>query len=371
MQYNRNRMWPMIAASMMTLTQLSFADTESAQMRHLENRVTALEQRKGASGVINPSGRPQVRNGMNLFFTGDVLLWQAHEDGLPLFIENKNNGLTENLNDAHTKNLDWAWDWGFRLGAGYNTPHDGWDLYLNWMRVYGRAKASEHVDIDDTLWPTLSHSGAVFNGVSGAGPYEKARAHWNLQLNQIDFELGREFFISKWMTLRPHIGLRTDWINQKLHLRYKDFEGNPDQDYELRLRNHFWGLGLAAGLDTQWGLGCGFSIFGNGSVACLYGFHKLDRDDKLSNDTSFKYVDLNDNYRISRVVGDLELGIRWDKMFQDDEFHLGLQAGWENHVYFGQNQFPRFVGDVAIGNMIANQGDLTFQGWTVSARFDF
>ncbi|MBS0605458.1 MAG: hypothetical protein KF898_00215 [Parachlamydiales bacterium] len=372
MKYNLKKMWPAAAASLVAFTNLSFADADNAQMRNLENRVTALEQRRGANGVINPPGRPQVRNGADLFITADALYWIAHEDGLPLFVENEDQGFTTNLHKADAEGLHWDWDWGFRVGFGYNMPHDGWDLSLTWMRVYGKAHEHEHAHGDDALYPTLTHPGANLNGVNlGRGPYTKAKGHWKLQLNQIDLEMGREFFVSKWLTLRPHFGLRTDWIHQKLEVHYNRFEGVSGQDYEVEMKNHFWGLGIAAGLDTQWGLGGGWSIYGNAAFAVLYGFHELDREDELANGTEFKWVDMDYSYRVSRAVGDLQLGLRWDTMFDKDRFHFGIQAGWEHHIYFSQNQFPRFVDDVAIGDFIANQGDLTFQGWTLSARFDF
>ncbi len=371
MQRNLKKMWPAAAASLVAFTSLSFADSDNGQLRNLENRVTALEQRRGANGVINPPGRPQVRNGADLFIAADALYWIAHEDGLPLFVENKGQGLTANLHNADAKGLHWDWDWGFRVGVGYNMPHDGWDLGLTWMRVYGRAHEHQHAHSNDALSPSLTHPGATIGNLNvGRGPFMKCHAHWKLQLNQIDLEIGREFFVSKWLTLRPHFGLRTDWIHQKLHVDYNHFQGISGENYELDLRNHFWGLGVAAGLDTQWGLGSGWSIYGNATFAILYGFHELDRKDELE-PTDFNFVNMDQSYRVSRTVGDLQLGLRWDTMFDKDRFHFGIQAGWEHHVYFSQNQFPRFVDNIALGDFVANQGDLTFQGWTLSARFDF
>lgn len=346
------------------------ADTDSAHMRHLENRVTALELKKGSSGVINPSGRPQVRDGSDLFITADVLLWQAHEDGLPLAIQSGPDSGFSNLGDADVNGLDWDWNWGFRLGVGYNMMHDSWDLYLKWMRIYGHAHNKAEVDAPSGLWPTLIHpgSGPI---VAINGPYEAMRSHLKLQLNQLDLELGREFFVSKWMTLRPHFGLRSDWIRQSLHTDYDGLFSVPGWDYSEGMRDKFWGIGLAAGLDIQWGLGCGFSLYSDGAFAILYGLHKIDRDDLIYTPAKTPYVDMNESYHVSRVIGDLELGLRWDRMFDNDRFYLRLQAGWEHHVYSAQNQFPRFVDNSALGDFVANQGDLSFQGWTFAARFDF
>ena len=383
MQRNLKKIWPAAAASLIAFTNISFADADSAQVRNLENRVTALEQRRAANGVINPPGRPQVRDGFDIFFTADALLWQAHEDGLPIYI--KNEGQDRDLSDADVKGLDWDWNWGFRVGAGFNSEHDGWDLFLNWMRIYGEADTHGHAGEDDSLWPVFINPGANLNGPLGNDYYTKCKAELNLQLDQVDLEMGREFFVSKWLTLRPHFGLRTDWIRQKLEIHYNRYEGTSGKDYETDLHNDFWGIGIAAGLDTKWILGGGWSIFGKGAFAMLYGFHEIEREDELANITEFDFVDMDDSYRVSRAIGDLQLGVRWDTMFDEDHYHFGIQLGWEHHIYFAQNQFPRFVGGAALGavaagqfadtaalgDILANQGDLTFQGWTLSARFDF
>jgi len=398
MQKTLKKIWP-VAASLVVFTSLCFADTDDVRARNLEsrmeasgnrtaasekqiaaseNRLTALEQQLGANGEVTPSGRAQVNSGANLFITADALYWDAHEGGLPLFIENNGQGFSSNLNNADAKGLHWKWNWGFRLGLGYNTPHDGWDLVLTWTRIDGRAHEREEVGNNDALWGTFTQPGAfVINPVTlvpitlGDGLFTKSHTRWKLQLNQIDLDIGREFFVSKCLTLRPYFGLRTDWIHQKLNIHYNRFRGSSGQSYEVELYNHFWGLGVAAGLDTQWSLGKGWSIYGNAAFAILYGFHKLDREDELSAGIKFDYVDMDWNYRISRSIADLQLGLRWDTMLQNDRFHFGIQVGWEHHIYFSQNQFPRFIGSSAIGDFVANQGNLTFQGWAFSARFDF
>jgi hypothetical protein len=183
--------------------------------------------------------------------------------------------------------------------------------------------------------------------------------------------LGREFFVSKWLTLRPHFGLRTDWLRQSLKADYKNNISFPlPNDADAALKDRWWGMGLEGGLDTQWGLGNGWSIFGNLSAAILYGFHHMKYATK-DDPSELKFVKLKERYRISHPILDLQMGLRWDNMFANDCFHLGLQVGWEHHIYFSQNQFPVFVDDVSLGSFVSNQGDLSFQGWTFSARFDF
>jgi hypothetical protein len=381
MQRNLKKLWPTIATSLVVYSSVVHAQGENnAQMRNLENRVTALEQRKGASGMVNPPGRPQVRNGADLFVDADLIYWNAHENGLNYAILNESSNPTHNLADAEVKNIHGKWNWGFRVGVGYNLPHDGWDLRLNWLRFTDNAHKRVHTDGDEAVFPTNTHpADPVAQNTTSA----KAHANWHLRLNQLDLDMGREFFVSKWLTLRPHFGLRSDWIRQELNSEYNNFSGHTiPNEVEAEKEDRWWGIGLEGGLDTQWGLGGGWSIFGNLTAAIIYGFHHLEFEDEDSAATvnqsngassapNGKFAEVENHYRVSHPILDLQMGLRWDNMFGDDSMHLGVQIGWEHHVYFSQNQFPTFVDDFNFGTFVANQGDLTLQGWTFSARFDF
>ena len=75
--------------------------------------------------------------------------------------------------------------------------------------------------------------------------------------------------------------------------------------------------------------------------------------------------------RGDKAVTDLQLGLRWARMFDNDRWGLMLQAGWEHHMWFGQNQMLRFTDNTTQAAFVVNQGDLSYQGWTLNVRFDF
>jgi hypothetical protein len=379
MQKNWKHVLPFALTTLVALTSVARADADNAQMRNLENRVSALEQRKGAGGMINPQGRPQVRDGVDLFIFGDLLYWNAHENGLDIAVKQSDNsvGFTETLNDATVKNLHGKWNWGFRTGLGYNTMHDGWDISLTWLRYTDTGRHHPKGNASTAFYPT--QTAAELTGTTGFRQYATdVSGYWGMNLNQLDLDMGREFFVSKWLTVRPHVGLRTDWIHQNFHVKYyglnrNNTDGLPN-DVLATMKDHWWGLGLEGGLDTQWGIGGGWSVFGNLAASILYGLHDIKTENEfltIGQHNDVDYSDVRKSYHISHPVLDMALGIRWDYLFSNDRFHIGFDLGWEHHVYFSQNQFPLFVDDTTPGMMVANQGDLTLQGWTFSARFDF
>ena len=155
MRPSSKKVLPALLITAASSTPLLHAEvSDSAQMRSLDNRVTALEQRRGAGGMINPSARPQIKGGADLFIIADFLVWEAHENGLPIAIESQTNN---SLTHGKVENLDFEWDFGFRVGAGYNLPHDGWDVRLIWLWFNTDADANKHASSSEYLFPSRAH----------------------------------------------------------------------------------------------------------------------------------------------------------------------------------------------------------------------
>ncbi|MBS0615308.1 MAG: autotransporter domain-containing protein [Verrucomicrobia bacterium] len=345
-----------IAASLFYMSIASAAD--DMQMRNLENRVNALEQRRGSNGMINPAARPVVKDGVDLWVQAEALYMRPTEDGLGFAIKNK-NGVTSFAN-GHVKNARYDWDWGFRVGAGYNLDHDGWDILANytWFRDETRRNVHEGV-----VLPTEAQPANVTTATT-----QNAKTRLNLWLNILDVELGREFFVSKWLTLRPQMGVRALWVNRHYNTEYSRLV--QGSDYEVHMKNRFSGAGLRGGLNTQWGLGSGWSLFGEVDVALMYGKQRIRQHDELeTGDVNKGHV--KDSWYALRSSVDLALGLRWDRLFYDDAYRIRFQLGWENHIFFDMNQNVRFVDGTSKGVFAGNRGNLSLNGVAFQARFDF
>ncbi len=352
------------------LTLLSGIALLHADEASLDTRISTLEKN------VNPSGRSEVRQGTDLFLFGDLLYWTARVNGLNTAVVQSDPTVTsfKRLNDAHITTLHGDWSWGFRVGCGYNIGHDKWDLKLTYLRFTDHGH--KHISTGEgvAIYPTpVMPFAPVFDENN---QYASAMtSSWHLNLNQLDLDLGREFFVSSYLTLRPHGGIRSNWIQQSMRNFYEVLNVFPSTDTSVKAKDHWWGLGLAGGVDTQWSLGGGWSLFGNLAAAILYGFHPVtdthvdSPTEDPSNTTLFAHVD--NTYRISQPILDLQAGLAWDHLFFKDRFHLGLQLGWEQHVYFSQNRFSTFTGLRQRGSFTSNPGDLTLQGWTASMRMDF
>ncbi len=369
----QNNKWGAFALTVSLVTLCSLYADSDAQMRNLDHRMQALESKRNVCALINPPARPTQKCDFGGYITIDPLLLKPQENGLEFVVKSEEASTAGLHGLSRAKSLNFNWDWGFRLGLGANLAHDAWDVFLDW--TWFRTHASRHItpNAGQTLFPVFAHPGDDGFEFGNATALESS-SHWKLRLNEIDLEAGRQFFVSKWLTLKPHAGFRTAWVRQKDNIRYSGLSGEallPQGNVNMRC--NYWGIGIKGGLDTQWGVGCGWSFVANYSASILYGFFNSNHSEIAiaTSGAPSEVFAFKDFYHVGRVITDLLIGVRYDYMFCDERYHVGVQAGWEHHMFFGQNQFVRFVDDLSQGVFVANQGDLSLQGFSLDVRFDF
>lgn len=414
MNWNIQKIWPTAAMSLVAITTLLSADNRKNQNKYEKN---GKEMNKcGRIGIcgpsmmegVNPSARPLTEDPCcceqgEFSITVAGFYWQATEDGLEYAIEDKTVTDTVNttnlatLVDAHFLTPDFKWRPGFKVGIGYNGTHDGWDLELLWTHFNGRGHDSEDADTEDLisalpLWSDYSPPTAGLDTTGGTILHAtETDASWRVDLNIVDFELGREFWTSKYLTLRPFIGVRYASINQ--HYTINNYGGTWDftsQTNEIIMKNNFGGAGVRGGLNTVWNFGCcdpcagNWGIFGNVALSLIYGKFHLDQDEyNRAVSPSFQrspILQLNDRFTAARAILDLALGIEWSTVYHNGEYAFNIALAWEQHHFFNQNQLWRVnnIGDnnatpALHGENVYHQtrGDLSTQGVTLTLDFTF
>jgi hypothetical protein len=361
---------PLFLTSITLLSAFVFADDINPVPTEMQSIPSPKKERQ-----VTPSARPQVQGGINVYLTGDWLYFKPQEKGLTYALQataTPTGDLWTNQNGSFIS-TNFSWQSGFRVGLGWNTKHDGWDFLLAWTRFYTHEQDSVTTVGTNYVFPTLADPNLA------TSPVTSASAYYKLHLNQLELILGREFYVSKALSLKPKVAVIADWISQKFNVDYENPSGvgtQPAGAYDnINNKNNFWGAGLKAGLNTQWELGWGFSIFGDGAFSLLYGKFDVSKQGEMfgsiDGTDTFSSINLTDNFYLARYIADLSLGMRWDYMFSDDRIHFGLQIGWEDHIYFGQNQFLITPNANYIGLNDNENQDLTLQGVVIGARLDF
>ncbi|NGX59174.1 MAG: hypothetical protein KR126chlam3_00321 [Chlamydiae bacterium] len=163
----------------------------------------------------------------------------------------------------------------------------------------------------------------------------------------------------------------------------------PAFNDEVDLDNDFKGVGLRAGFDTIWNFGCGWGLYGNLAASIVYGRFSLDHDEEIREASSphnkIKILETEESFHASRAMLDFALGIQWASLFCDCQYGFTVQLGFEQHIFFHQNQLWRVnrIGDKPFDPTDAfpnpsgenvffqRRGNLDTKGWTLKVQFEF
>lgn len=330
----------------------------------------------GPRGEILPNAGPCVACGADLFITADFLYWMVREDHLG-YVYSTGQQADGAPAKGHVFHPNFKMKPGFKVGLGMNFDHDGWDIFAEytWIRarnITGSAVPTATTVIFDDFW---------LAGV-GADVITSASVEWDLHsFNVIDLELGRNFYVSRYLMLRPHFGLKGTWQKQNYNVTINETSGGvivptvPAGLYTSNMsqRQKFWGIGIRAGLDTAWHFSRSFSLVGEVALSGLYGQFEDNRFGTSFNTTTGTFfvspttlgtINTDNNFHTIKPVIEWMLGLRWEMYTCDNEYHFAFEAGWEEQYWADQNQFFSFRSE-------GEGGDLNFQGLTVKVRFDF
>ena len=275
------------------------------------------------------------------FFAGAEFLYlRAFEGGLSNVCDStdtvdfsEDDGITSVLR-GKSHDPDFNWNPGFRIGAGFEFADERGAIGALWT----------HYD---------SHSG---------GGHEHGHENkWHIDFNVVDLLYAYNCNPCDCFTFIPYAGVKFAQINQKLHTHFfsthTDMDGTFIDHSRGRAKEEFLGVGPFVGIEGVWGLGCGFSVYGDISVAGLYGTFHVKSHSIDQFDTGRNINLLKKHTQACQAVVDAGFGIRWQTCFCDDKVLL-LQLGLEQHRYFNHNQ-------------ICSYGDLVLDGVSIGVGFEY
>jgi len=159
---------------------------------------------------INPSARGCPENMMGsagVFVTADFLWWKAQENDLIVGFNQTVNNPAPDAAIGSVIRHNPKWKPGFRVGLGFNPSYDGWDVYFNW--TWYRNSNTRNYSVT-AAGPAVA--GTVNQGIVSfwLNPNDNgiptASSRWRILLNMIDLELGRDYYVSCGLSLRPYAG---------------------------------------------------------------------------------------------------------------------------------------------------------------------
>jgi hypothetical protein len=310
------------------------------------------------------------------YFTGDFLYWRAENQGFSYAF---NRTSASDFIEGNIERIEPQWDPAFRIGIGWSTDHDYWDIFFNWTWYQNHAtQTDERLTIpDSTPFGYLAMFPQQTTGITGS--FRRVYASWRLLYNAIDFELGRAFYLTRALSLRPFWGVRGAWLRQTF---FNDFTSQVQpilasvrSQIQFLGVNNYWGVGPRVGNATEWHLGYGFSFLGRLSGALLYG-NTATEFSLFDSQSVGVPVALEQHYQdnFSQLVptAQLALGLNWGTCFgKKNGSYFGLNGNWETNYYWNQFNLPVTIyGDPAPLPTTGNQ-PVTMEGFTLNAQINF
>lgn len=338
------------------LKALAFSSDTDTRLSILEAQIAEVSTRTihGNYGGKTASASPQFL-GQNWFFTAGLLWWHASEGGMDYAQLFYGNLGVSSSNSVYNRKLDFKQNLGFRTGIGTTFNHDKWDLYLNftWFKAENSAASSLHSGRSLTPLAMPSPSSA-----------SQVKIHWDLAFYTLDLNLGRHYFVSSKLALHPYVGLKGASIPQHIRTKGKIFA--PDSgSLKVKQKNEFWGAGPNLGLEGKWFLAYGVNLFAAGGASLLWGDFDIQHRVRRPLPSESFNLDIHEVVPVAQM----QIGIGYETNFHHNIYHISIKACYETQYFWNQNQLPYFSSIPSRFQRYSE--DLSLQGLTVNARFDF
>ncbi|MGC1877936.1 MAG: Lpg1974 family pore-forming outer membrane protein [Rhabdochlamydiaceae bacterium] len=359
-----------LLSSLFTISTGFLSAQQSNRQPQQSNRQPQQQQPESVTtqpkGMITPAVAPRVRNGADVIITADFIWWKTNISGMEYATSGVADGghfvpLGSSTKRGHVHQPNFDFQPGFKVGAGLDFAYDGWDLYADYTWLNGETKRNSISAHDGNgarnLVPLSSNNGGI-----GQIDIAKESSRWRQHFNVVDLELGRNFFISRFLTLRPHFGLKSAWIHEKLKIESKSADATL-KAFQKR-KQTLWGIGTRAGLDTVWHFARNWGVYGDIAFTALWSdFHFKAKDHVDNMTTGVDATNFHTREVITEVIPVFETGIGLTYMtwFNQDSCQFVISAGWEEQIWLGFNHLVDFD----------RTGNLSVQGLTLKVGFVF
>lgn len=368
---------------------------EEARVAELEHQMSQLRVRT-AEDTYSPktaTARPEV-DGQGWFITFGILYWQARVGGTEYAYTDIGSPTPSNAGagvgnalpiSGRTKDMSFDWDWGLRIGLGYNFQHDNWILNGEYTWFDTNGSDSTRKNQNDSVIPLRGSSRITFDPALRTPFFIfalSAKSQFNFSYDAIDLELGRAYFISGKLSFRPHYGVKAAWFDLEQIVRYTggspgtvpganvpEIVGLNGNTVHIEDTCHFWGVGPRVGFNTKWYLGNGFTFFGNLAGALLYGYFDVEHEERYSAYIN-NSIDLDANRHAFSPTAQMQLGLHYDTYVYNGKQHIGIGLGFEAQYWWRQNQMLK-VDDSFNTQYERYAEDLSMHGVTFDLKWDF
>lgn len=335
--------------------------------------------------------------GNNFFIEVDYLLWFAEQDGTSFSTAIELASPTSGVQLQTTSQIDQdnffktRFHSGVKAILGYQPPMKSWDM----RALYTYFSSTEHRNfgpffLDGVPGSSVAGTFVIADyietlGQAIANVTSTFASEWKLTFNQVDLEVGQDFYLSKEVTLRPFFGMRGLFVTQDFTiLKVNSMAGGifstGASTIHFDPRIGFDGFGARVGFVGSVDLFYGFNLYGSASGSILWGkahVSSLINSSVGSNgDTLVDTLNaVHQSHFTSSLNLDLEAGIQWQHFLDFGRQMVTFKLGWENRIYTNMNylqnttQVLNILNTFAVEDQNVYRGDLSLCGFIIGASF--
>lgn len=232
---------------------------------------------------------------------------------------------------------------GVKAGIGYYSVHDDWEVNASFEWLYSKAILNADT-ASGTFQPTYNIDLSYGDDQDTTLSFHQGNSNLSVNYYLLDITLSKGSYFSDHFSFEPLAGVKVSWIGYNGALSLKDNQNTatsiPSNVSWLR-RNvtNFWGIGPMIGLNANYHMFVGWSIFSHTNVAVLLGETKI--KDGVGFVTIEKYPFDSVTYSILNTLTPTIrsiVGLQYDMDMFEETQHLKLRFGFDGRWYY--NQFP-------------------------------
>lgn len=337
------------------------------KVAQLEKKVNRLQANSTWVGVDDP----YVNTVTHLY--GDVLYWYAQEDGLAYAVRAQTDAQGSTL-PTEVQYPDFRFQVGFRVGLGFNTMHDNWNIDASWLNYKNTAQDSTllaAVSFNTGTDSLLNGSSAEYDVTYGNFAYGKMY----LNMNIADLAFRKPYWVGQYTLLQTRFGIRGSRIDSDFTVHSYQQNANAASTLDTRVvfSQNQKGIGLLAGVDSTMYIDEYISLFGTLGTSVLFTENDVKKSQTLTIVQDSQTRDTSSSAKIysSMPTIDLSGGIQLESWPMAQTFRVALLLGWEMHTFIGYNRFVQYLNPSSLGTISDSNGSLSTLGGFGRLAIDF
>lgn len=323
------------------------------------------------------SAKPLISSSADVEF----LYWTARLDTLSFAQtgvgqQNPNfNDFLVNPSSGHNHTVNWESTPAFRVKIGNFFAHRNWELNLNYLWFYTKAKKGLAFSSPQVTPTANLLAPAHPNSISRS---TKSNANWYLHYQVAALELKRNYSTANFFKISPLFSILGMWQKQKYRVTYENLILNPPvQDLSVfssltRFKHFSWGIGPRIGFDTTWQFIPYMGVYSTLALSGLWCHYQTRRTDSLDitlpdpeeDDFASSSANLKETIKTVKTFIDVAAGVFFDSSVKWTHYKLLLQVGWEAHIWPNQTLYIQLYDHLS-------RFDLILHGLTAKIRLEF